>query len=390
MRSSPSPGGEALRLAGRGHAPKLRRMRWLALLLALTLPLGAQAADEGAHQRVFSASSIPAPGAGPAASLAIGFTQHYRGAVPHAAFAFAQGEDARAAWAMTSGHASPAEAEREAMSICERQLRQMRRPLNSPCRLLASDGRIVGGPAIAIEQGGIGPFTRSAFHLHRGPAAAEGVVVWGHGYGGTREEMRGAALPGFLTALNEAGYDVLRFDRVPGDDALYVTLPRLVRALPLLRQAGYRRVILGGQSRGGWQAMLAAAERPDLVDAVLAAAPAAHGEVGQSAEVRAHALEDFRRVLSGLRATPMRVMVMLFDEDEFDPDPNQRAQAVAAMAGAREAPALALWAQGPARGHSGIADWRFTRDYAACVLTLLRSPEVSAPRGLRRRSCGGG
>lgn len=365
-------------------------MRWSALLLALLLPLGAQAGDEGAHRRVFSAAAIPAPGGMPTASLAIGFTQHYRGAVPHAAFAFAQGEDARAAWALSSGHASPEEAEREAMASCERQLRRMSRPLNAPCRLLASDGRILGGPSIPTEQGSLGPFSRSAFHLHRGPDHAEGVVIWGHGYGGAREDMRGAPLPGFLTGLNEAGYDILRFDRVPGDDALYVTLPRLVRALPQLRAAGYRRVILGGQSRGGWQAMLAAAERPGLVDAVLASAPAAHGEVGASAEARAQALEDFRRVLAGLRATPLRVMVMLFEEDEFDPDPNQRAQAVVAMAGAREAPALVLWPQGPARGHSAVGDWRFTRDYAACVLTLLRAPDAGAPRGLRRRGCGGG
>jgi pimeloyl-ACP methyl ester carboxylesterase len=365
-------------------------MRRLLLLFALLLPFAAQAGDEGAHRRVFSAAAIPTPSGGPSASLAIGFTQHYRGAVPHAAFAFAQGEDGRAAWALSSGHASPAEAEREAMASCERQLRLLRQPLNAGCRLLASDGRILGGPAIPTEQGRIGPFTRSAFHLHRGPEAAEGVVIWGHGYGGAREDMRGAPLPGFLTSLNEAGYDILRFDRVPGDDALYITLPRLVRALPELRAAGYRRVILGGQSRGGWQAMLAAAERPELVDAVLASAPAAHGEVGQSAEAKTQALEDFRRVLAGLRATPLRVMVMLFEGDEFDPDPNLRAQAVAAMAAAREAPTLVLWPQGPARGHSAVGDWRFTRDYAACVLTLLRAPEASAPRGVRRRSCGGG
>jgi len=383
-----------VRLAPPAPRAKLVGVRRLLALLALLMPLAApgaaRAADEGAHQRVFSAAAIPAPGGLPTTSLAIGFTQHYRGAVPHAAFAFAQGEDARAAWALSSGHASPAEAEREAMASCERQLRLLRRPLNAPCRLLASDGRILGGPSVPAETGGLGPFTRSAFHLHRGPQAAEGVVVWGHGYGGTREDMRGAPLPGFLTGLNEAGYDVLRFDRVPGDDALYVTLPRLVRALPLLREAGYRRVILGGQSRGGWQAMLAAAQRPEMVDAVLASAPAAHGEAGASPETRAQALEDFRRVLAGLRATPMRLLIMLFEEDEFDPDPNQRAQLVTAMAGAREAPALVLWPQGSTRGHSAVGDWRFTRDYAACVLTLLRAPEAGAPRGLRRRSCGGG
>jgi pimeloyl-ACP methyl ester carboxylesterase len=368
-------------------------MRWLLLLLLLA-PLPGLAADEAAHARFFSARSIPV--ALPSTGLAISFTQHYRGAVPHAAFAFAQGTDGRAAWSLVSGHDSPESAQRQALANCNRQLTRMRgEGVGSPCRILAVDGDLrgpagepqAGAPAIVPERGGIGPFTRSPFHLHRGPRAAEGAVIWAHGYGGAEEDHRHHALPGLVSPLNEAGFDVFRFDRHPGDDSLFITLPRLVRALPALREAGYRRIILGGQSRGAWQAMLAAAERPELVDAVLAAAPAAHGE---RPEFRPLALEDFRRVLAGLDEQRTRLLVMLFDRDEFDPSPEERGQMVASLAQRRAVPTLALWATGPARGHSGVSDWRFTRDYAGCVITLVQAPPSAAPRGLRREGCGGG
>lgn len=368
-------------------------MRWLMILLLL-FPGPVAAAGEAAHARFFSAGSIPV--ALPSTGLSISFTQHYRGAVPHAAFAFAQGADGRAAWSMVSGQDSPEQAERTALANCNRQLLRMRgEGVGSPCRILAVDGDLrgpsgqaqPGAPSVSPERGGIGPFTRSPFHLHRGPRAAEGAVIWAHGYGGAEEDHRGHALPGLVTPLNEAGFDIFRFDRHPGDDSLFVTLPRLVRALPALREAGYGRIILGGQSRGAWQAILAATERPDLVDSVLAAAPAAHGE---RPEQRGIALEDFRRVLAGLDERRTRVAVMLFDRDEFDPSPEERAQTVAALAQRRSVPTLALWATGPARGHSGVSDWRFTREYAGCVVTLVQAPPAAAPRGLRREGCGGG
>ena len=362
-------------------------MRWL-ILLGLIWAAPAAAADEGAHGRFFSARSIPVPL--PSTGLSISFTQHYRGAVPHAAFAFSQGPDGRAAWSMVSGHASPGEAERAALGNCTRQLARMRGDTpGQACQVLAVDGdlRGAGAPGITPERGAIGPFTRSPFHQHRGPHMAVGAVIWAHGYGGAEEDQRGHVLPGLVTPLNEAGFDIFRFDRHPGDDTIFVTLPRLVRALPALREAGYRRIILGGQSRGAWQAILAAAERPDLVDTVLAAAPAAHGEAPQ---FRPLALEDFRRALAGLDERRTRLLVMLFDRDEFDPGPEERGQIVASLAQRRTVPTLALWATGPARGHSGVSDWRFTRDYAGCVVTLVQAPQASAPRGLRREGCGGG
>ncbi|MFL1463663.1 alpha/beta hydrolase [Roseococcus sp. DSY-14] len=353
-------------------------MRFLLLLLLLAAPARAAPFEE-----VFTAARIPG---GPAGGLGIAFTKDYRGAVPHAAIAFSRGEDGRSAWAFVGGRASPEAAERDALARC--QARAAGLPGAAPCQVLARDAAIPGGPEAAPVEGRIGPFRFSPFHARHG-GAARGAVVWGHGYGGPERDLRDAALPGFLSALNEAGWDILRFDRHPGDDGLATSLPRLARALPALREAGYARIVLGGQSRGGWQAMLAAAEQPDLVAAVIATAPAAHGDAGRPNNHGA-APDDWRRALAALAATPVRLAVAVFEDDPFDPDPAGRARAVALLDEGREAPALAIWPRRPVAGHAGAGDWRFTRDHAACILTLVQAPAAGAPRGLRRDSCGGG
>ena len=138
---------------------------------------------------------------------------------------------------------------------------------------------------------------------------------------------------------------------------------------------------------------MAASARPELVDAVIATAPAAHGEASRANNLLA-GLDDFRRLLAGLPATGPRLAVVFFDGDDFDPDPERRAAMLEALARDRRAPTLALWPQGPGplpiRGHGAAGDWRFTALYGACLLTLVEAPAAAAPRGLRRAACGGG
>lgn len=360
-------------------------LRWLFLFLALPA-LALTPAEEDAYRAAFSAAALGTPL--PGQSTATAFTMLYRGAVPHAAFALSQDSDGRGAWGIASGHPSEASAREAALALCRNSANNARGgALQAPCRIAATDGQVDGQPTVPMQTATIGPFRRSPLHLFRGAATAQGVVVWAHGYGGSEREQRGVPVPGFVAALNNAGYDVLRFDRHPGDDALAQALPTLLAGLPAVRP--YRRVILGGVSRGGWQALLAAAQAPELVDGVIAIAPAAHGEVGSESRT-ALAMDDFRRHLAGLATVPTRVLVTVFDGDEFDPGPAARAAMVAEAARSRAAPMLAVWPQSGARGHAGGQDWRFTRDFAGCILTLFQAPPTSAPRGLRREGCGGG
>lgn len=361
------------------------------LLLAALLPRLAAAVEPDppdlreAYLALFSARTL---GEDPGGLLVMGWSMHYRGAVPHSAFAYAQGRERRAAWRFVGNRATPEQAREEALAACERDLPTLP---GATCRLLAVDLSVADAAALVLPPRGTAPppFAWSAMHWRWGPAAARGVIVWGHGFGGVERDNRGAALPGFVSALNDAGWDVLRHDRAPADDALFSTLPRLVEGLPRLKALGYRRIVLGGQSRAGWQSLLAAAERPDLVDAVLAVAPAAHGEAGR-ANTLAHALGDFRRALAALPEDRVRLGVALFEGDTFDPDPEQRAALIDAAAATRAAPTLAILPNTGPTGHLGASDWRFTRDYTACLMTLVQAPPAGAPRGLRRDPCGGG
>ncbi len=75
--------------------------------------------------------------------------------------------------------------------------------------------------------------------LWHGPAAARGVVVWSH-----RQiadvDSRGLQPPPFVRAFNDAGFDVIRFDRAPLVDNPVRAAGWLRDELPVLRRSGYR------------------------------------------------------------------------------------------------------------------------------------------------------
>ncbi len=364
--------------------------RALALLAALLLAAPASRAadpdsDFDAYRALFSTTSLGTI-VGP--SLATAWTLHYRGAMPHAAFGLALGSGGRAVWRMVSGLGDEATARRVGQASCDQEAVRFLGE-GATCRLIALDGRIGPDlPAVLTPRSGtIGPFREAPLLFRHGPRAAAGVLVWSHGHGGPSRDLRGTNTPGFVSAFNDAGWDVLRFDRPPGDDYLPAALSTLLRGLPLLRESGYRRIALAGQSRGGWQSIMAASQAPEFVDAVIAAAPAAHGETSRPNNLPA-ALEDFRRLLAGLPADRIRLGVALFENDPFDPDPAGRAGIVAELT--RTAPTLALLPSPPIQGHAGAFDWQFTRSYTGCLLTLLAAPPAATPRGTRRAACGGG
>lgn len=360
-----------------------------ALFAVLAAPARAQDpnTDFAAYRALFSVASLgPARGA----STVTGFTLHYRGAVAHAGFALATAPDGRSTWRFLSARPDAATTQRDLQTACDADAARTLGAGGS-CRILALDGAVTGhpGPAFRPVEVRIGPFRAAPLMFRHGPAAAAGVVLWSHGYGGPTADRRGTPVPGAVAMLNDAGWDVVRFDRDPAEDTLATTLPAMLRALPLLREAGYRRIVLAGQSRGGWQSIMAAAERPDLVHAVLAFAPGSHGEAARPNNLPA-ALEDFRRILAALPADGPRLAVALFEKDPFDPDPAARARLLEERAATRRVPTVALFPELPVEGHNGAADWRFTRNQGPCLLTLVQAPEAGAARGLRRAPCTGG
>jgi len=348
------------------------------LLLLCLLPWFAGAQTPEAAYRAFTER----PEGSRSETLRIGWSLHYRGAMPHSAFAFAQAADGRVVWNFSGAQASPDAARDVAIAACGRAAQA----LGAPCRLFAIDGAVTGRAAITPASNRIGPLRASPLHFLHGPGSARGVVVWSHGraasIGGTRPDSRGSATQGWVSLLNDAGWDVFRFDRDPYDDELEPATAQLIAALPQLRQAGYQRIVLAGQSRGAWHSLLTAGRAPGLIHAVIAVAPAMHGSDGRNQN---GALDDWRRLIGALPANGPRLAAVLFREDAFDPAPSARIERWEARMQQRQAPSLILSpATGPA-DHGAAAQLSFTQAWGLCLLRFVHEP--TPPTGTLRDGC---
>ena len=219
------------------------------------------------------------------------------------------------------------------------------------------------------------PFYPSPAFIPAGPQQARGALVWLHGgYDSDTEPL--PPVETWVERLARRGYDIWRFDRTPGQDPLIQGGEALVRGLAALRQGGYRRVIVAGQSRGAFIA-LAVLAHPELVDALAAISPAAHGT---RPERRAQAMSDFRDRLDAA-AGPMRFALVQLDDDPFDPDADGRA-ALARAAAARAGFSLLLIDRPPTpRGHMGSYEPEFDAIFGACLARFLDRADGSERSG---------
>jgi dienelactone hydrolase len=284
--------------------------------------------------------------------------------------AFAMNRDGR--WAYQVGSArTPAEVVADALRHCNEGARE-------PCEVVSFNDIATAGrdplslPAVDPRGRPIGALTPSPFYPIRGPDAAAGLVVWSHGVQADADNTNGPP-HGYLNRLRDAGYDFYDFDRRWPNYAK--DLATLQEAVGQARAAGYRRVVLAGQSVGAWLSLEAAAKGAP-VDA--AAAPARFGkEIGSPR--REQNREELMPVLDRLRQRPVAAALMFFAGDEYDPGGiGARARDVLARGGA----ARVLLVDGPpeVNGHGGGGTTRFAAAYGACIADFLLMGE-------RRRPC---
>ncbi len=216
-------------------------------------------------------------------------------------------------------------------------------------------------------------FVPDARYLWRGPAAARGVVVWAHGKAGD-VDSRGVQPPPFIRAFNNAGFDVVRFDRAPLADEPVRAAGWLRGELPRLRQSGYRLVVAAGQSRGGWTS-LQMLDTAGLADVVIATSPAAHGS-GGSTNLSAQD-DDLRRLVADAEPSRTRVAFVQFSADPFMSDAETRVRLVERL---RPKTGGVLLIDRPAElsGHGAAGTTAFSQRYAACLVafaTATPAPE---------------
>ena len=273
-------------------------------------------------------------------------------------------------WGWAAAQPDLAAAEARAMALCAQWG-------GAGCQVYARDLAVVwpGREAVAAAaptrpvQGGPGwAVVPDGRFLWQGPGRARGAYVWAHGRAAGGQDSRGSQPQPHVRVFNNAGYDVLRFDRDPAVDDTEAAARWLHGALRRLRAQGYRRIIVGGQSRGAWNA-LQTLDEPGLVDGVVAVAPAAHGPTGSAAWPAA--VEDLRHVLARARAPAARVAIATFAGDEFDPDPEARALLFRGLAAPQVGRLLFLDRPSGIPGHGGGALPAFTSRYGECLLGFI-------------------
>ncbi len=277
------------------------------------------------------------------------------------------------AYAWHWGGASSDEATQKALAACQQHG-------GTDCTVYARDLDVVWpgqapetrpavpGPLLSTPHFVIIPDMRYLWH---GAQAASGLYVWAHGKT-ENKDSRGQQPHAFVRRFNNAGYDVARFDRDPAWDDKTRAEAWLRQAVPRLRAMGYRRIIVGGQSRGAWNA-LQTLDVADLADVVIAVSPAAHGT--DPSFVALHQGPELWTILHDAPPSPhTRVAVVQFSADPFAEDENDRRDKLRAMLFPKVQAGLLIDRPAGFEGHSAGFQQSFADRFGACLLQFATDP----------------
>jgi pimeloyl-ACP methyl ester carboxylesterase len=203
-----------------------------------------------------------------------------------------------------------------------------------------------------------------------GPALARGVVVWLHGSYDVDQFPTSPPAQPWLGRMAALGYDIWRFDRVPGQDKLDQGEADLLHGLRMLRHDGYRRIVVAGHSRGAFIG-LAALAHPELADAVAAISPAAHGT---NPARRPAAIDAFAKLLAAVpheQRHPARFAFVTLRDDPLEPGAEQRIALVRKAAARTGLKLLLIDRPTDPVGHMGGYDPAFDARFGACLTAFL-------------------
>lgn len=292
----------------------------------------------------------------------------YRMQAPNRAFALASNGDGYF-WSGTSGH-DPGLAVEKVLASCQSKS-------GAPCRLHAVNNVVVSGadwkqlapPALAP----IGRLRAASWWQNVGPQAAAGLVVWSHGYKPGKDASETAAQP-IVAAFVGQGYDYYRFDR-EWVTSWAADASEVADAVKRAKAMGYRRVILAGQSNGGWVS-LAAAGRGAPVDGIVAVSAAAHGEVAKMRDISV-ARYEWQQLVAAIRPG-LRIALVMFDKDEFDVG-GRPADARAAFAASGVEAVVVIDSPAGFSGHYAGSNRSFWQLYGACIHGFVEAGKRVSP-----------
>jgi hypothetical protein len=205
----------------------------------------------------------------------------------------------------------------------------------------------------------------------RGPERAQAVLVYFHGrapWDVTKNPIMGI----FIEMARVAEWDVLRinrnflFDWERYDDGI---LRFVADRVADLRRDGYKKVIVGGGSGGGWLSLLASA-LPGI-DAALAFAPGTTS--GRKELLRTG--RKLGRILAGAKAP--RIAVFFFEGDFLEEEVEIR-RSYMIRGGLEKTASTFMIVDHPPDlyGHQAMGTGRIVRRYRDCLLRLVRDADL--------------
>ena len=207
-----------------------------------------------------------------------------------------------------------------------------------------------------------------------GPDRANGVVIWNHGMSGTNQSWMAPAPP-VLRLLQGRGWDVFMLKRhhaAEQNNTLSRTVQRTLQEAATLKKSGYRKVVLAGQSFGGYVTLEAVDTSPDI-DAAIAFAPGVR-EMGATGRLDASITD---RILQ--RAKVGR-LALVFPKNDAVFGYLVRGESAEAILSRRTLPYLLLDETSGINGHGGATTGRFALRYGLCLTDFLAASSLPAGR----------
>ena len=270
---------------------------------------------------------------------------------------------------------------------------RLRKADQTDCVILAVGDRVVWEGAVTVaEPGGTLRFRFNPADgtAPLGPAGAKGVVVYVPGGDGDADASpTDAIVPFYLGTAADQGWDVLKASVSTAaftGDMSERGAAVLNGKLRELRDAGYRRVVVAGQSVGAWLAIRAANDPDFAGDAVIAAAPANFGPRVLWADGPENPFFEKNKteLMPLLEGANGRLALIFFDDDRFEPA-GRAAEARRTLARAG-VPNLVIDRPDafPSHGAARLAAFDFA--YGACIRDFAGA-EVGAQVGAAAPVC---
>ena len=222
---------------------------------------------------------------------------------------------------------------------------------------------------------------------HRGPAEARGVIFFVRGYPPPTGLDNFYSVPYFAKSLSEEGWDIV-LAKVPrgtherGMENVMEGAAYMRRRAGELKSQGYKRVIVGGHSWGGWAALLAAQSPSFAGDALLLSAPATYGSQigrrGGANPIYRMNLSEFPRALDKVKTPSILILPDETGGELFDPDPVKRGAIALKHFEDAKVPHLVIAKPPGFTGHFAALLPVFDYAYGKCIASFLDNPRTAA------------